>query len=349
MATPQGLSFDRWLTTVRPHLPRALVDTAAGLWLADVARMVPAHCTGALEVRLSAGDPLVDLSVRLAHPDQARQMARRVAPPHLARFLAAWSRSDELRAAVPALWLELDQAANGRSGSAAAPAARTLLAPGICAQLAPGWRPGWLEDRLLPALQGRALSLAQRRTVRRCCDAVPAGVRLLYVFSMLSRRADSVRLELLALGAWPLAEYLARIAPQAAPELAALSPLGQGAERTHLSFDVGDAVLPRIGIEWSFRRPPRREPRWAQLFARLAGRGLCSEEKRQAVLAWPGGDTFWTAPREWPVETHGIGGSCRRVLSHVKVVHRPDREPEAKAYLLLSHRRSGNGGPQTAA
>ncbi len=64
-------------------------------------------------------------------------------------------------------------------------------------------------------------------------------------------------------------------------------------------------------------------------------------EKREAALAWPGWDSFWTAPDRWPVEAVGAEGYCVRYLSHVKVVCRPDREPEAKVYLAVEWVRSG--------
>jgi hypothetical protein len=60
---------------------------------------------------------------------------------------------------------------------------------------------------------------------------------------------------------------------------------------------------------------------------------LCSPEKRDAVLAWPGQDSFWTAPDRWPVEAVGLGGVCVRFLSHLKVVGQPGRPPQVKAYL----------------
>jgi hypothetical protein len=65
--------------------------------------------------------------------------------------------------------------------------------------------------------------------------------------------------------------------------------------------------------------------------------GLCTPEERNAILAWPGHDTFWTAAADWPLERVGMGGCCVRSLSHVKVVAQPGREPEAKVYLLVSY------------
>ncbi len=129
--------------------------------------------------------------------------------------------------------------------------------------------------------------------------------------------------------------YLGSMAPELIPAIEQVVHLFNGVERLHLSFDVIEEILPRVGLEGSFPCQPRREPRWASLFEGLVRRGLCSPAKRDALLAWTGYDTFWTAPDRWPVAALGPGGACLRLLSHVKVVCGPDRDPEAKAYLVF--------------
>jgi hypothetical protein len=324
----QPISLDRWLEVSLPHLDPSLVDGRALSRLRETARLLPGDSVAAFEVRLGAAGP-VDLSVRIAHPAQALHLAPLVAPPQLRALLAEWARRAELRQSVPALWLEFDL--DGRR--AAAP-----RVPSVCAQLAPDCCRRWLLDWLMPALHGRPLAAVERRTLRRCCDAIPAGVRLLYAFSMLSRQPGGARLELMAADSRPLLDYLSPLAPRAARRLAPYADLGLGSDRCHLSLDAAGEVSPRCGLEWSFAAPPRREPRWAELFARLAERGLASAERSAAVFAWPGCDRFWSAPRHWPVAGGGIAGACVRSLSHVKLVSQPGQPPEVKAYLLLAHR-----------
>ena len=73
-------------------------------------------------------------------------------------------------------------------------------------------------------------------------------------------------------------------------------------------------MLPRVGMEGSFSRLPRREPRWRELLDRLVARGLCPPEKRDALLAWPGYDTFWSASGAWPVWPRPASGRLRPLL-----------------------------------
>jgi hypothetical protein len=99
-----------------------------------------------------------------------------------------------------------------------------------------------------------------------------------------------------------------------------------------------------VGVEGSFVRLPHREPGWRELFDRLQARDLCTQEKRAAAFAWPGQDSARTAPA-WPPAARG--GRCVRSLSHVKVVTHPEREPEAKVYLLVTPLRRPPGPGRT--
>jgi hypothetical protein len=296
--------------------------------LRDVARRLPGSVLAAFEARLAQNDEAVDLSIRLQQPSEIRELARQPVPqmPQIPRTVL------DLLGQVPAIWLELDLPA--RPDPPAAPGLLAPLTPSVCAKLPVDADPGWLAGTLLPALTGESPSPALRALLLRCLSEIPPLARPLYLFSLLPRPGSPVRLEIFGLDPEGIVSYLRRVAPASAGRVAVAAGLLAGAERLHLSIDLGEDVLPRIGVEGSFPRLPRREPRWASLFDRLVDRGLCAPAKRDAALAWPGYDSFWTAPERWP-EGEGAGVFCARALSHVKLVSQPDREPEAKVYLLL--------------
>lgn len=332
---PVRLTWDRWIPAFRPYLDDALVDEPALARLRATARRLPGDCLGALEVRLApdaaAGRAPVDLSIRLDRPAQAHELARRAATPALSALLARWISGEIPHRAVPALWLEYDLD-RGRPP-----------VPLPCARLAGGLDPEWLVDRLLPALRGAPPPPAQRGLVRRCLDALPPGVRPLYLFDLRPRATDAVRLELYGTEPAALVDYLGRVAAaSAARRVARLVPLVASCERFHLSLDLGAAVAPRIGFEAAFRRPPEREPRWRELCDRLVAGRLCSRRRGAAVLRWPGYDSLWTAARRWPgggrAGGRRPGGYAVRCLSHVKLVSSA-AGTEAKAYLLFQHLR----------
>src|SRR3954469_3953052 len=284
---------------------------------------LPGECQGTLEARLASQAAQVDLSLRLRTADEARDLAARL--PSVEEFLLRWAGG--ALAPVRSVWLEFDL--DREPGGAGPPA------PVVCAKLPSGTAPGWLVNTLLPALQGGDLASGQHAAILACLNALPPSASLLYVFSLRARGSDAIRLEIFGLEPAAMLAYLRSLAPETVPAVAEAATIFAGVERLHLSFDVTDGILPRIGIEGSFPRQPSREPRWEAFFERLVRRGLCSPEKRDAALAWPGYDTFWTAPERWPVAALGPRGICLRILSHLKVVCCPDREPEAKAYLVF--------------
>lgn len=316
-----------WLTVLGPYLGQPLFSPAAIARLGRLASRLPVDGLGVLEVRLAPGPGPVDLSLRLQDAAQAGPFAERVSLPHLATFLRRWPELQPIRS----IWLEFDlDREPGRD-----------LIPIVCAKLLPEAGAEWVMDRLIPTLHGRHLDPEQRHWVTRCLREIPPPATLLYVLSLLSRESDAIRLEILGLNPAGIIGYLKRVAPDTVSWVGDHAVLFERVERIHLSLDIGSAILPRIGIEGSFSRLPRREPRWSRLFDGLVNHGLCAPEKRDAALAWPGYDSFWTAPERWPMAP----GFCIRNLSHVKIICRPDREPEAKAYLMFGPLdRSGAAG-----
>ncbi len=267
-------------------------------------------------------------------------MAEWLPPSHAADFLSRWSEPEGPLSPVRSVWLEFDLDQEPLDSPA----------PVVCAKLPGNADTGWLLGTLLPALLGSPLPVRQRDRVRSCLGAMPSAASLLYVFSLHARGSDAVRLEISGMEASQILDYLRQVAPQRVPETTQAVSLLKGAERLHLSFDVAEEVLPRIGIAGSFFRQPPGEPRWEELFSLLVQEGLCSPDKRDAALAWPGYDTFWTAPERWPMAEIGPRGSCVRALSHLKAVGYPDRSPEAKAYLVFGPLdRSGTGAASSAA
>lgn len=326
------LTSASWLEVLTPRLIEPLFTSEAVERLRRLAVALPGECQGILETRLTPGAAAVDLSLRLHTADEARALAARF--PSAQEFLSRWAEGS--LAPVRSVWLELDLDRE--------PAGDRPPAPVVCAKLPRETDPGWLTGTLLPALQGRPLPASQRARILSCLAGLPPQASLLYVFSLQARGSAAVRLEIFGLEPAGISGYLRSVAPGAVPGIDAVLPLFEGVERLHLSFDVTGEILARIGIEGSFPHQPPREPRWETFFERLVRRELCSPEKRDAALAWPGYDTFWTTPERWPVAALGPRGVCLRTLSHLKAVCAPDREPEVKAYLTFGPPDRSNEG-----
>lgn len=316
-----------WLAVLGPHLAEPLFHPAALGRLHRLARRLPGVGLAILEIRLASEAAPIDLSLGLHEPAQALALADRVAPRHLQSLLSRWAEPEGAFASVRSLWLEFDLDRE--------PAQVPL--PVVCAKLLSDVDRRWLIDTLFPALQGRVLTGAQKELVRLCHEGLPAAAELLYAIGLHARGNGDVRLEVCGLDPSGIAAYLQQVAPGTVAWVQDVAHLFAGVERTHLTLDLGAEVLPRIGITGSFPRLPGREPRWGELFERLVGHGLCRPGERDAALGWSGSASFWTAPAvAWP-KAVGPHGFCFRKLSHVKVVCRPDRTPEAKVYLLFGY------------
>ncbi len=290
-----------------------------------MARELPASAHLILESRLGGGSGRVDLSLAVKSPPAARDLAGRPFSAPARALLHRWAEGEPPLAPASALWLELDLL----------PEEAGLPDPVLCARLPAHCDSLWLAGDLLPALHGGPLTPRQRAQVLRLADAVRPPASLLYAFSLRARGSEAVRLEVFLPEMDLLARLLERVAPSLVPAARPLLAAFAGAERLHLSLDLAEEVLPRCGIEGSFPRSPRREPRWHTLFNRLVEAGLCAPERREAALEWPGVDSWWTAAERWPLREAGLGSVCIRGLSHLKGICGPGREPEAKVYLTL--------------
>ncbi|MEO6195432.1 MAG: hypothetical protein ABIS20_20615, partial [Thermoanaerobaculia bacterium] len=246
-----------WLDVFEPRLVEPLFDPEIVRRLRRLATALPGQCQGTLEARLAPGAAPVDLSLRLRTADEARAMTARLPSSHTRTFLLDWAEVGGPFAPVRSVWLEIDL---DRMAAGEAPA------PVVCVKLPKGADPGWVTGALLPALQGGPLSAGQSARILSCLDALPPSTTLLYVFSLRARESGAVRLEIFGMEPAEILSYLQGMNPELVPAVAKAAPLFEGVERLHLSFDVTDTILPRIGIEGSFPRQPSREPSWRAFF-----------------------------------------------------------------------------------
>jgi hypothetical protein len=338
---PSRQSFAPLLEQVGRFLPAALLPPSSVEQSRRVARLLPAFAIDffGFEARLGAANESADCAFNLT-ADGARLLAGRHAlgfPASLTssawhkihRFYEVWADTRE----VPfrdagSTWLEFD------SGPGA-PEPNLLF----------GYWPGnpsahrpleWLTSAALPMLLGAPLPPLWKRNLERSIT-VHAGSGDFQIGVMLARVAPAVRLcgfhipparvsaYLHAVG-WPgPRDQVQRIVDVLAPH----------ADFVALHLDVGETMFPSIGVEPGFTagpwaRQPHLEPRWNRQLDQLVQLGLCTEEKRAALLEWVG-------YRKCEDPEHA-GQVLLRGLSHVKIAMRPDRPPAAKAYFGLALR-----------
>lgn len=295
-----------------------------------------------LECRLAAQPAPVDWIVRVEkqgrdivagrNPAQRLPEALRADPvwERLARFCAAWADDPLLDRVVDHAWLEFDL--GGAPGSIPRPSVFTAFGEGAVEGLDPAGRE-LLLDRLLELLVPGSPA---RRAAQAALRAAPAGAKIPYLGFMLARPSRAVRLYLGSPDAAALPGQLGAMGWPGAPgELSALLerfgglPAGAAPDISMVHLDVDGEVLPRVGIEYRFRRAPQLRGSLveAAFLDLLVEQGLCTAAKRDGLLAWPGHSVRTMRHELWR-------SVVARRVNCIKLLHAPRGAPEAKGYLL---------------
>lgn len=220
-----------------------------------------------------------------------------------------------------------------------------LLRPGESGNLeSPLQHCAWLMDLALPLLLGCDLDPCMRLRVARCLNLLPAGARIFQVGLMLGRASRITRLCVRGLSSNQIPEYLHAVGWQGSlPEVRDLvNLLAPLVERIDLDIDVGDRVLPKIGLECY---PAQSLPAIQRFLDYLVSSGLSTATKAEGLKRWAGLAHERLTPDVWPRDLLALSAFLEgrvhsaffRWLHHIKVVHQPGLPAQAKAYLAVHH------------
>lgn len=345
------------LSASAPFAPTPVLTPDALRALEPAARSVPAAGAGCFyfESKLRDGAPDVDLVFELNRTGMRAVCGEGGAssvPPRLAETSAWTNVARYARAALAApsveyggrdwpslgpLWLEFD-AARGAVPGIFSGLLETLYGDPLA--FARDERPAWYLGGI-----GRALGALGVEAPRAAYDqaaalveALPEGPVLSVFGLMMQRPRPALRLCFERMEMADVVPYLGAIGwgGDVAQVRDVIGRLTEGPgvgplPRTFLHVDVWDGVMPRVGVEFCFRRPAQFHGRFeeAPWLDRLVDLGLASAEKCAALSAWPGVSVFRHARRQWRPDV------VNRRVNHVKVVFEHGRV-EAKAYLCCT-------------
>jgi hypothetical protein len=363
-------SFEEYLRPVAASVPPELISSSAFSDIDRVARVLPAtlaYNTLGFECRLAEMAPRADFSV-LAGASYGRESlaglhptstlpARLMTDPiwrRVADFAVRWSDpSSALYRAVDNVWLEFDV-------DEVAPA---IPIPSVFFGLQPSGQEGTRGvayepnldgyittiETVIQLLSGNELAPRKLEMLSDCFRALSSVEHVFQVGLMLSRGADALRLCITIGSVERTVEYLAGVGwpCNEADVLGVLEPIASLVDHVYLDIDVGETVHRKIGLECYFdgNKQPRTEPRWGIFLDSLVRDDLCTAEKRDALLVYPGYVDENAEGIPWPRAlrraSHLLGGRSLstfiRTLHHVKVVYQPGEGLEAKAYLAVIH------------
>lgn len=334
-------STENYLKIVTPYLHPDLVSPKALSHIRPLAQVLPPTSIGMFECRLGATQSRVDLSVSL--PRSALSPLQRSQTHPVWRFFQdlcqEWSEPTSfLYEGVERIWIEFDL--DGEQFSAPLPCIFLQFNQKIV-----------IDDQSLIDTTFRLfndqVSPLIELNLRRCADFLPAGARFTHLAAMLSRQTNAVRVNIGGIPLSQLSDYLMQVGwSDLANTLSTLvSTLSGFVDYIILSFDVGDTILPRIGLECYLLRPPKHELKWQLFLNYLVEKELCTPAKKAALLSWYGCSQKSSFPNLWPSnisECDRLFGSVAksifwRRLSHIKLVYQPGIPVEAKAYLAYGH------------
>jgi hypothetical protein len=364
-------SFEEYLRPVAASVPPELISPSAFSNINSVARVLPAtlaYNTLGFECRLGEKAPRADFSV-LARASCGRSSLAGLHPTSTlpARLMTdpIWRRVDDfavrwadpsfpLYRAVDNVWLEFD--VDGVAPAIPIPSVFFGLQPsGQESARGVAYEPnldGYITtiETVIQLLSGNELAPRKLEMLSDCFRALSSSEHVFQVGLMLSRGAEAVRLCINNLRSVEhTVEYLARVGWPCSESdvLGVLEPLARLVDHVYLDIDVGETVHHKIGLECYFdgNRQPRTEPRWGVFLDSLVREGLCTTDKRDALLAYPGYVDENAEGISWPRALRRasqlLGGRSLstfiRSLHHVKIVYQPGEGLEAKAYLAVNH------------
>ena len=363
-------SFEEYLRPVAASVPPKLISPSAFRDIASVARVLPATLAYNMfifECRLAEMAPRADFSV-VATPSRGRESlagfhptstlaARLMSDPvwsRVADFAVRWADpSSALYRAVDNVWLEFD--VDGAPAVIPIPSVFFGLQPSgqegasrvAYERVVDGYRA--TAEKAIGLLSGSELAPRKLETLSDCFRALSSAEHVLQVGLMLSRGAEAVRLCIKLRSVERIVEYLAKVGwpGSEADVVGVLEPIASLVDYVCLDIDVGETVHHKIGLECSFggKKQPRTEPRWGVFLDSLVRDGLCTADKRDALLAYPGYVDENAEGIPWPRALRRasqlFGGRSLsmyiRSLKHVKIVYQPGEGLEAKAYLAVKH------------
>ena len=333
-------SMQDYLEIVTPHLHSDLVSPEALSHIGPLAQILPSLSVALFECRLGANQSRVDFQVSLPclTLNLPKQFLTHPVWQFFQNFCQEWTEPTSfLYQGVKRIWMEFDL--DGEQ----------LQVPLPCI---------FLQFNRKSVTDAEGLSqMAQRllhrvsplfeSNLRRCADSLPAEATISHLGAMLSRGANAIRVNVEGISPLQLSDYLMQIGwSDPTNTFSTLtSPLSEYVDSILLSFDVGDTVLPRIGLECFLNNPPYKEPRWQLFLDYLVEAGLCTPAKKNAFLAWPGFSQKSSVPDLWPSNIscgdRFLGSRAfsifRRIISHIKLVYQPGVPLEAKGYLEFGH------------
>ena len=358
------------LLIAKTGLDKRLVSSEAISQISQVADLLPTFPTtsqAGLECHLDSSEPKADFFAAFSTSNGGREALARGYPPladlndssvwnRVYDFCEHWTQTNSpLYQEVDRVWLEFDLV---KPQSSKTPEPNFFFGPtkGIKNKTNNSDSPNqaaknysWITDEALGLLLNKSLPNLVKQNLLTCFNCLPPEASVFQIGIMLPRKAESqtVRVCINNIALSEIPQYLNAIGWQgsSAKLKSILTDLSHFTNYVCLNFAVGDTVHSKVGFECYIDKKPRINPKWRSFFDYLVEQQLCTPEKAEALLNYPGLSAEEFHQNLWPsnlsnaakIVYPNLRSTIVRTLHHIKVVYQPNKPLQAKAYLWLGH------------
>ncbi|MGV8121472.1 MAG: hypothetical protein AB2L14_17060 [Candidatus Xenobiia bacterium LiM19] len=200
------------------------------------------------------------------------------------------------------------------------------------------------SDRVFSSLRGRDFFKKIRPAFAEALRLLPERSMLFQVGTMASRPGEYIRICIQNITPEEIITFLEEMKwPGSLEELyTLLLTLSDFSGIIVLALDLGEVILPKVGIEISFSEDTtvKDEPKWKGFVNYLTDEKLSTQKKADALLTYPGYVLESSDKGFWPLNLQNASlfwGKSIFInkLDHFKIIYQKDCPLEAKAYLAV--------------
>ena len=342
-------SMRDYFNVISPNLSNSLVSSEALFRIREITSALPPFAIACLECRLAEHQPRVDFLVSIPHGSLSipEQFLTHPCWQAIDEVYQSWSDSSSyLYKNVNNLCLEFDLERGNLISELVIPCLFFGLDDKAIHNV------NHLSELLnhLPKtlLENYTISSKFQFNLEQCINKLPQQAFIAHLGIMLSRSTQQVRLHIKGIPATKIPQYLSRIGWKGDTDkiFGLIESMSGYVDYFTLDLDIGEQIGEQIGLECYLNVQPPQESRWNSFLAYLNANGLCSSQKKDALLAWPGITQKADVTDIWPnnllmgdLFLSSVALSLFfRAIYHIKIVYHPDLPLSAKAYLEFGHR-----------
>jgi hypothetical protein len=348
-----------YLSSLQPHIPKELISSDNYSEMLHLASSFKGPMTSffGFETRLNAPEAKADylfaisslkneretLATLIKNKSLPDEFLRRSEWQNISNFIREWANPQSiLYHHILGMWFEFDI-----TECSSEPIVPCIFLHTIPLRIKPQEdkeKIRWLTQHALPLLTGEKISEKIEKNVHLAIQHLPDNALIIDAGVMLSRQNPAIRLIVTKIHPHHIIPYLEKIgwSDEHDTFLLLLKELQQHVSRLVLHITVTEnGIDQKIGVECSFTSDRYHlETRWTAFFEYLIKKGLCLEEKKDALLQFMGVeqedmkrkfDTTNYQPSV-KIQNDDFSSALVRYISHIKLVYEPNHKLIAKAY-----------------